>query len=73
MQGSLNARINILYFLDSLAEACLPLRHEDAPYLAFLARDLETIVSNVVPKGEGVLNLRAAKQVRGYDTLQGLS
>lgn len=66
-QGSLNTRINILYFLDSLLEACQPLLPGDAPYLAFTARDLPTIVQGVVPDArEGILNLKSARQVRRF-------
>lgn len=64
LQGSLNARINILYFVDSLLEACQPLTPTEAPYLALVARDLGDIVQKVVPDTrEGVLNLKSTKQV----------
>jgi hypothetical protein len=66
IQGSLNTRINILYFLDSLAEASTSLGPQDAPYLDFISRDLGLIVERVVPDTrEGVLNLKSAKQVSG--------
>lgn len=73
IQGSLNTRINILYFLDSLAEASTSLGPQDAPYLEFISRDLGLIVERVVPDTrEGVLNLKSAKQVsdRGVDQRQ---
>ncbi|RSH89043.1 hypothetical protein EHS25_002705 [Saitozyma podzolica] len=65
-KGSLNTRINILYFLDSLAEASTSLGPQDAPYLDFISRDLGLIVERVVPDTrEGVLNLKSAKQRGG--------
>jgi CTD kinase subunit gamma len=63
-QGSLNTRINLLYLLDSLLEVSLPLSILDAPYPPLVSDNLKEIVKGVVPEGEGVLNLRAAKQVR---------
>lgn len=63
-QGSLNTRINVLYFLDSLLDASSALGPTDAPYPAFVARDLGSIVGSVVPESrEGVLNLKSARQV----------
>lgn len=63
-KGTLNTRINILYFLDGLCEACLALGQEAGGYLGFVVRDLGEIVGRVVPDTrEGVLNLRSAKQV----------
>lgn len=65
LQGSLNTRINILYFIDSLLEACQPLSLADAPYLALVGRHLGDIVERVIPETrEGVLNLKSTKQVR---------
>jgi CTD kinase subunit gamma len=41
----------------------------DAPYLAFISRDLGEIVERVVPDTrEGVLNLKSAKQVTHLNT-----
>lgn len=65
-KGTLNTRINVLYFLDSLLDVSMSLGPPDAPYMAFVAKDLGEIVHRVVPDNrEGVLNLRSAKQVRG--------
>jgi hypothetical protein len=62
-QGSLNTRINLLYLLDSLLEISLPLPLSDAPYPPLISANLSEIVRRVVPEREGVLNVRAAKQV----------
>ncbi|RDB20659.1 CTD kinase subunit gamma [Hypsizygus marmoreus] len=68
-KGSINARINILYFLDSLCETCLLVKsHSSAQdsnlYVNFVARDLGKIVENVVPKGrQGLPNLISTKQI----------
>ncbi|WWC94450.1 hypothetical protein V866_001296 [Kwoniella sp. B9012] len=63
-KGSLNTRINILYFLDTLLEASLPLGPIDAPYPQLVTQNLQDIVGKVVPDGrDGVLNLRSAKQI----------
>lgn len=67
-QGSLNARINIFYMLDTLCDPItsansLPstssssagpsnARVTELPYAGFLERDLETLVGFVVPKGK---------------------
>jgi CTD kinase subunit gamma len=70
MQGSINNRINVLYFVDSLCEACLTLKMSNASnpglaYVNYLARDLLAIVAAVVPEGrEGLPNLVSTKQVR---------
>lgn len=70
-QGSLNTRINIFYLLDSLAEASLGVGPSDAPYVRCMARDLGRVVESVVPPTkEGVLNLKAVKQVRASPTLR---
>lgn len=64
MQGSLNMRINVLYFLDSLLDSSIALGSHDAPYAAYVNRDLGTIVERVVPpEREGVLNLKSARQI----------
>lgn len=62
-QASLNARINILYFLDSLAETSSTLGPPDAPYLALITRDLPSIVDHVVPHRDGLLNLKSARAI----------
>ncbi|WVQ67416.1 uncharacterized protein L199_005612 [Kwoniella botswanensis] len=63
-KGSLNTRINILYFLDTLLEASLPLGPVDAPYPQLVTQNLQDIVGKVVPDGrDRVLNLRSAKQI----------
>jgi CTD kinase subunit gamma len=67
-QGSLNARINIFYMLDTLCDPItsansLPStssagagpssgRVAELPYAGFLERDLETLVGCVVPEGK---------------------
>ncbi|KAL1411366.1 hypothetical protein Q8F55_002322 [Vanrija albida] len=63
-KGSLNARINIFYFLDSLADTSASLGPPDAPYLALIERSLPTLVGAVVPDSrEGVLNLKATRAI----------
>ncbi|WRT66678.1 uncharacterized protein IL334_003638 [Kwoniella shivajii] len=63
-KGSLNNRINILYFLDTLLEASMPLGPTEAPYPELVNKNLHDIVGKVVPDSrEGVLNLRSAKQI----------
>ncbi|ORY26313.1 CTD kinase subunit gamma CTK3-domain-containing protein [Naematelia encephala] len=63
-KGTLNSRINVLYFLDTLAETSTSIGPPDAPYLAFMRRDLATVVSHVVPPSrEGILNLKATRQI----------
>ena len=62
LKGTLNTRINILYFLDGLIESEHSIHHSF--YSGLLDRDLELVVGRVVPDTrEGVLNLRSAKQV----------
>ncbi|KAK4055205.1 hypothetical protein OIV83_000485 [Microbotryomycetes sp. JL201] len=66
-RASLNARINLLYLVDQLldlqpttAPAAQP---QSLPYTAFAARDLGTLVNNVVPASQlGSLNLMSATQ-----------
>lgn len=68
-KGTLNTRINILYFLDSLLDASMALTGAgggvgEGVYLGLMVRDLGEIVGRVVPDTrEGVLNLRSARQV----------
>lgn len=76
-QGTINNRINILYFLDSLCEASLLAKsHPDATeilrsgpgttsfYVDYVARDLGKIVELVVPEGrQGLPNLLSTTQV----------
>ncbi|WWD16997.1 hypothetical protein CI109_101433 [Kwoniella shandongensis] len=63
-KGSLNTRINILYFLDSLVEASLTIGPTEAPYPEYVTRNLQQIVDNVVPeRREGILNLKSARQI----------
>lgn len=77
LQGTINNRINILYFLDSLCEASLLAKsHPDAAgilrsgpgtssfYVDYVARDLGKIVELVVPEGrQGLPNLLSTTQV----------
>nr|GAT50612.1 predicted protein [Mycena chlorophos] len=72
-KGSINARINILYFLDSLCDTCLLVKsHSSATgtsqstnqYVDFVSRDIGKIVQCVVPAGrEGLPNLTSTKQI----------
>ncbi|GLB38017.1 putative CTD kinase subunit gamma CTK3 C-terminus [Lyophyllum shimeji] len=70
-KGSINSRINILYFLDSLCETCLLVKSHSTGqgeqsdlYVKYVTRDLGTIVENVVPPGrQGLPNLVSAKQI----------
>lgn len=76
-QGSINNRINILYFLDSLCEASLLVKSQHGPvrqeghstpsnsiYVEYVSRDLGKIVEHVVPEGrQGLPNLMSTKQV----------
>lgn len=69
-KGTINTRINILYFLDSLCEASLVSRSSgtsskgNKSYVDFVTRDLKKIVDFVVPDGRsGLLNLMSTRQV----------
>ncbi|KAF9260570.1 hypothetical protein L218DRAFT_962384 [Marasmius fiardii PR-910] len=70
-KGTINARINILYFLDSLCETCLLLKTNSLGsisnnnlYVDYVSRDLPKIVENVVPPGrEGLPNLVSTRQI----------
>ncbi|EKM75758.1 hypothetical protein AGABI1DRAFT_64155 [Agaricus bisporus var. burnettii JB137-S8] len=76
-KGSINSRINILHFLDSLCETSLLLKSRSAPstsqkedvtskgvFVDYLARDLSKIISYVVPEGrQGLPNLSSTKQI----------
>ncbi|KAH8829046.1 CTD kinase subunit gamma CTK3-domain-containing protein [Flagelloscypha sp. PMI_526] len=74
-KGSINSRINILYFLDSLCETCLLLKSRtqayhperqnvSRQYVDFVNRDLADIVESVVPPGrEGLPNLTSTRQI----------
>ncbi|WWC88998.1 uncharacterized protein L201_003915 [Kwoniella dendrophila CBS 6074] len=63
-KGSLNTRINILYFLDNLLEIALPLGPSETPYPNLINKNLQDIVEKVVPDNrDGILNLRSAKQI----------
>lgn len=78
-QGSINTRINILYFLDTLCESSLLAKaqavtagSEGNPdcsyYVDYVSRDLATIVEAVVPEGrQGLPNLMSTRQVRSVD------
>ncbi|KAK4705346.1 CTD kinase subunit gamma, partial [Phenoliferia sp. Uapishka_3] len=59
-QVTLNARINLLYFLDTLLD-----KHSvGMPYKDLIARDLRNLVELVVPETrEGILNYGSAAQV----------
>ncbi|KAJ7043927.1 CTD kinase subunit gamma CTK3-domain-containing protein [Mycena alexandri] len=72
-KGSINSRINILYFLDSLCETCLLVKSHSSSigsdpgnkqYVDFVNRDIGKIVECVVPPGrEGLPNLTSTKQI----------
>lgn len=65
-KGSINSRINIFYFLDSLCEACLKPKDgvTNNQYVDYLVRDLAKVVQLVVPSGrEGLPNLTSTKQI----------
>ncbi|TFK45122.1 CTD kinase subunit gamma CTK3-domain-containing protein [Crucibulum laeve] len=73
-KGTINSRINILYFLDSLCETCLLVKSHSSSvqqdtnanglYVSFVTRDLGKIVESVVPEGrEGLPNLISTKQI----------
>lgn len=75
-KGSINNRINILYFLDSLCESSLlakslvssSSRHHPngspSYYVSFVSRDLAKVVGYVVPEGRaGLPNLMSTKQM----------
>jgi len=74
-KGSINSRINILYFLDSLCETSLIAKshsrsersraaNANGLYVAFVSRDLHRIVDSIVPQGrQGLPNLVSTKQV----------
>ena len=76
VQGSINSRINVLYFLDSLCETSLMVKshsksersrsvNANGLYVQFVSRDLNRIVESIVPEGkQGLPNLVSAKQVR---------
>ncbi|KAF5354967.1 hypothetical protein D9756_005617 [Leucocoprinus leucothites] len=73
-KGSINSRINILHFLDSLCETCHLLKSRSGntkegstpklPYVDYLARDLPKVIELVVPEGrQGLPNLSSTKQI----------
>lgn len=68
-KGSINSRINILYFLDSLCETCLLLKSHSSTangpqYVDLVSRDLQKVVESVVPEGRaGLPNLTSTKQI----------
>ena len=74
-QGSINARINLFYMLDSLANTSLQSKtvassssSSGSFYLDFIVRDLGTIVDCVVPDGrDGLINLMSTVQVSVSD------
>ncbi|KAL1755426.1 CTD kinase subunit gamma CTK3-domain-containing protein, partial [Schizophyllum commune] len=77
-KATINSRINILYFLDTLCETCYLVKsHANSvgvssssgaisgtQYVDFLSRDLNKLVETVVPEGrEGSINYNSAKQI----------
>jgi len=62
-EASLNLKMNILYFIESLCEMSSSVGPEPY-YVQHLARDLRTLVNLLVPDSrEGLLNLYGTKQV----------
>lgn len=74
-KGSINNRINILYFLDSLCETSLLAKTHPTSqssdkssnncfYVDYVSRDLGKIIEYVVPEGrQGLPNLMSTKQI----------
>ncbi|KZV69782.1 hypothetical protein PENSPDRAFT_608211 [Peniophora sp. CONT] len=74
-KGSINNRINILYFLDSLCESSVLAKNSTHPhqlgsgsappyYLEYVSRDLRKVVGYVVPEGRtGLPNLLSTRQM----------
>ncbi|KAK9460795.1 CTD kinase subunit gamma CTK3-domain-containing protein [Lipomyces oligophaga] len=67
-QSSLNSRINILYFLETLCESSLRSGADD--YVQMIKRDLKDILEKVVPKSQGsqaniALARKALENLRG--------
>ncbi|CAL1711915.1 unnamed protein product [Somion occarium] len=74
-KGSINNRINILYFLDSLCEISLLAKSRPQSskqdrnahscyYVDYVSRDLNKIIEYVVPEGrQGLPNLMSTKQI----------
>ncbi|KAF9479080.1 hypothetical protein BDN70DRAFT_932841 [Pholiota conissans] len=74
-KGSINSRINVLYFLDSLCETSLMVKshsqsersraaNANGLYVQFVSRDLNGIVESIVPDGkQGLPNLVSTKQI----------
>ncbi|KAH9485776.1 CTD kinase subunit gamma [Psilocybe cubensis] len=74
-KGSINSRINILYFLDSLCETCLMVKSHSKSessraasanglYVELVTRDLNRIIDSIVPEGrQGLPNLVSTKQI----------
>ncbi|PPQ82927.1 hypothetical protein CVT25_009580, partial [Psilocybe cyanescens] len=74
-KGSINSRINILYFLDSLCETCLMVKshsksdssratNANGLYVELVTRDLNRIIDSIVPEGrQGLPNLVSTKQI----------
>ncbi|KAH9918695.1 CTD kinase subunit gamma CTK3-domain-containing protein [Amylocystis lapponica] len=74
-KGSINNRINILYFLDSLCETSLLAKSHSGVvaqegtqnssfYVDYVSRDLGKIVDYVVPEGrQGLPNMMSTKQI----------
>ncbi|KAF8161521.1 CTD kinase subunit gamma CTK3-domain-containing protein [Crassisporium funariophilum] len=76
-KGTINSRINILYFIDSLCETCLLVKSRSTSerskaananglYVSFVSRDLSKIIEFIVPEGrQGLPNLVSTKQILG--------
>jgi len=63
---SLNDKVNIFYFLGTLVEQSERARFR--PYGDMIRRDLDRIVSDVVPADGGAANIAPAKKVRPHTT-----
>ncbi|WVQ77882.1 hypothetical protein IAR50_007587 [Cryptococcus sp. DSM 104548] len=63
-KGTLNTRINIFYFLDSLLEESLALGPSETPYQELVTKNLQLLIDKVVPDTtSGILNLKSTKQI----------
>ncbi|WVO15252.1 hypothetical protein L204_102908 [Cryptococcus depauperatus] len=63
-KGSLNTRVNIIYFLDSLIEESISLGPNENPFQELVTKNLQELVNNVVPDNHaGILNLKSVRQI----------
>ncbi|TYJ53026.1 hypothetical protein B9479_006356 [Cryptococcus floricola] len=63
-KGTLNTRINVFYFLDSLLAESIALGPSETPYQELVTKNLQQLIDNVVPDTtSGILNLKSTKQI----------